>query len=120
MEPVESALCIPNKALTVQSMIFSYFLDGGTPDEIQARAHNRLGEVLSILKGVLRRYPPLNSADILNSAGIVIKKVKEHNYHELEEPPGFFEATDQLALAFSSRYFMLFKLCRQIHTVSLF
>lgn len=81
-----------------------FILAARSPNEVQAQAHQRLGDVLSILKGVLRKYPPLNSTEILGSAGTVIKKIKEHNYFTLEEPFGFFEATDQLALAFSSRF----------------
>ena len=104
----KSALLNPQQDL--DNLEGDFFIsDGWSPDEIQAIAHNRLGEVLSILKGVLRRYPPLNSTEILTSAGIVIKKVKEHNYHELGEPHEFMEATDQLALAFSSRYVMFFR-----------
>ncbi len=59
---------------------------------------------MSILKGVLEKYPDINSNEILTAAGIVIKKVKEHVYSSAGEPFGFLEATDQLALAFSSRY----------------
>ena len=73
-------------------------------DDAQSKAHEQLGEVLSILKGVLGKYPNLNSTEILTCAGIVINKVKTHNYESAEEPSGFYEATDQLALAFSSRY----------------
>lgn len=55
---------------------------------------------------MIQRYPTLNPTEILTSAGNVIKKVKEHDYNRLNEPDGFFGATDQLALAFSNRYGM--------------
>ena len=79
----------------------------GNSEDIQRLAHNKLGEVVSILKGVILRYPTLNPTEILNSAGIIIRKVKEHNYNSFDEPEGFFETTDQLALAFSNRYIIL-------------
>ncbi|EDO48213.1 predicted protein, partial [Nematostella vectensis] len=65
--------------------------------------HERLGEVLSILKGVLNKYTPLHSTDILAAAGTLISKVKSHNYDESSDAPDeFCESIDQLALAFSS------------------
>ncbi|KXJ09234.1 Minor histocompatibility protein HA-1, partial [Exaiptasia diaphana] len=69
----------------------------------EVKAHERLGEVLSILKGVLNQYEPLHSTDILAAAGTLINKVKSHNYDESDQPPEeFCESIDQLALAFSS------------------
>lgn len=73
----------------------------GDPPEI--KAHQRLGEVLSVLKGVLNKYQPLHSTDILASAGTLINKVKSHNYEDTTKAPDeFYESIDQLALAFSS------------------
>ena len=74
------------------------------PQQQKVKAHEHLGEVLSILKGVLNRYPPLHSTDILASAGTLINKVKNHNYDDTGQAPDeFYESIDQLALAFSSR-----------------
>lgn len=74
----------------------------GEPPEV--KAHERLGEVLSVLKGVLNKYQPLHSTDILASAGTLISKVKSHNYEDTSKAPDeFYESIDQLALAFSSR-----------------
>ena len=74
------------------------------PRPPEVKAHERLGEVLSILKGVLNKYPPLHSTDILASAGTLINKVKSHKYDDTGEAPDeFYESIDQLALAFSSR-----------------
>lgn len=73
----------------------------GDPPEV--KAHERLGEVLSVLKGVLNKYQPLHSTDILASAGTLISKVKSHNYEDTSKAPDeFYESIDQLALAFSS------------------
>ncbi|KAL9950291.1 hypothetical protein ACROYT_G042770 [Oculina patagonica] len=73
----------------------------GEPPEV--KAHERLGEVLSVLKGVLNKYQPLHSTDILASAGTLISKVKSHNYEDTSKAPDeFYESIDQLALAFSS------------------
>lgn len=88
----------------VCSKFTAFISDYECQEDIQSLAHNKLGEVVSILKGVIQRYPTLNPTEILTSAGIVIKKVKEHDYSSLDEPNGFFEAIDQLALAFSNRY----------------
>ncbi|XP_022783063.1 rho GTPase-activating protein 45-like isoform X2 [Stylophora pistillata] len=77
--------------------------DNPDSDPPQLLAHERLGEVLSVLKGVLNTYQPLHSTDILASAGTLISKVKSHNYEDTSKPPDeFYESIDQLALAFSS------------------
>ena len=39
-------------------------------------AHERLGEVLSTLKSVLQKYPPLNSTEIFSAAAALIGKIK--------------------------------------------
>ncbi|XP_032221238.2 rho GTPase-activating protein 45 isoform X3 [Nematostella vectensis] len=81
----------------------SEFEDNPEDDPPEVKAHERLGEVLSILKGVLNKYTPLHSTDILAAAGTLISKVKSHNYDESSDAPDeFCESIDQLALAFSS------------------
>ena len=82
-----------------------YFVsDNPDDDPPEVKAHERLGEVLSVLKGVLNKYQPLHSTDILASAGTLISKVKSHNYEDTSKAPDeFYESIDQLALAFSSR-----------------
>jgi len=95
---------VRNFSLALKELRECFLIDEGfgSPEDIRGLAHNRLGEVVSILKGVMQRYPTLNPTEILRSAGTVIRKVKEHDYNSLDEPDGFFEATDQLALAFSN------------------
>ena len=39
-------------------------------------AHERLGEVLRVLKAVIGKHQSLNSVDILSAAGTVIARVK--------------------------------------------
>ncbi|XP_046545544.1 rho GTPase-activating protein 45-like isoform X2 [Haliotis rubra] len=76
-----------------------------TADEAHVLAHERLGEVICILKNVLNRYPALHSTDLFSSAGTLIGKIKGHNYESGRDPDviqGFCDAIDQLALAFSS------------------
>lgn len=81
-----------------------FFPDNPDGDPPEVKAHKRLGEVLSVLKGVLNKYQPLHSTDILASAGTLISKVKSHNYQDTSKAPDeFYESIDQLALAFSSR-----------------
>ncbi|XP_077549411.1 rho GTPase-activating protein 45-like [Haemaphysalis longicornis] len=68
-------------------------------------AHERLGQVLRILRSILEKYPPIQSAELLVAASALIQRVKGHDYG----PGGSaasnacFEAVDHLALAFSSR-----------------
>ena len=84
--------------------IYSFDADNPDGDPPEVKAHERLGEVLSVLKGVLNKYQPLHSTDILASAGTLISKVKSHNYEDTSKAPDeFYESIDQLALAFSSR-----------------
>ncbi|XP_072535365.1 rho GTPase-activating protein 29 isoform X2 [Salminus brasiliensis] len=47
--------------------------------------HERLGELLRVLKSVIGKHPTLNSVDILSAAGTVIAKVKGVNYKEANE-----------------------------------
>ena len=69
--------------------------------------HERLSEVLRILRHMLEKYPALQSNDLVAAAGLLIRKVKEFDYGaedpNLADPKEFFESLDGLALAFSSR-----------------
>ncbi|XP_020617718.1 minor histocompatibility protein HA-1-like, partial [Orbicella faveolata] len=64
--------------------------DNPDDDPPEVKAHERLGEVLSVLKGVLNKYQPLHSTDILASAGTLISKVKSHNYEDTSKAPDEF------------------------------
>ena len=92
------------------------------PDQVDSAetlkvvSHERLSEVLRILRHMLEKYPALQSNDLVAAAGRLIKKVKEFDYDQHDQPPSpqqqqrssadpkeFFESLDGLALAFSSR-----------------
>jgi len=66
-------------------------------------SHERLSDVLKILRHMLEKYPALQSNDLVAAAGLLIKKVKEFDYESDADPKDFFESLDGLALAFSSR-----------------
>lgn len=73
-------------------------------EAIRVAAHERLGDVLRILRTILEKYPPLQSNDLLMAAGQLIQQVKAYNFEDdKSDPTEFFEAIDHLALAFSSR-----------------
>ena len=85
-----------------------------SPDTLKVVSHERLSEVLRILRHMLEKYPALQSNDLVAAAGRLIKKVKEFDYdhHDQQpqqqqrssaDPKEFFESLDGLALAFSSR-----------------
>ncbi|PRD36698.1 UNVERIFIED_CONTAM: arhgap45 [Trichonephila clavipes] len=72
-------------------------------ETMRVAAHERLGEVLRILRSILEKYPPIQSTELLMTAGTLIQQVKGYNYEdEKSDPSNFFDAIDQLALAFSS------------------
>ncbi|XP_067938057.1 rho GTPase-activating protein 45-like isoform X2 [Watersipora subatra] len=72
-------------------------------EALRVTAHERLGEVLCILKSILKKYPAVNSTDLLTSTGVLISKIKGCNYQGTDAAmPELKEAIDQLALSFSS------------------
>ncbi|XP_064604418.1 rho GTPase-activating protein 45-like isoform X2 [Liolophura sinensis] len=73
-------------------------------EEVRVLAHERLGEVLNLLKSVLQTYQALNSTDVFSASGTLIAKIKNYSYEEEveEEKRQLCDAIDQLALAFSS------------------
>ncbi|NXU48849.1 RHG29 protein, partial [Turnix velox] len=54
-------------------------------DGLHQVVHERLGELLRVLKAVINKHQALNSVDILSAAGTVIAKVKAVNYKEVNE-----------------------------------
>ncbi|XP_041360418.1 rho GTPase-activating protein 45-like isoform X2 [Gigantopelta aegis] len=90
-------------ALASLKTVFTANLEVG--DDTRVIAHQRLGEVLCILKNVLQCYPALHSTDLFSAAGALIGKIKNHNYEEAADDnllQSFCDAIDQLALSFSS------------------
>ncbi|XP_077973480.1 rho GTPase-activating protein 45-like isoform X2 [Styela clava] len=71
---------------------------------LRVAAHERLGELLKVLKNIVNKYEELNSTGILNAAENLINHIKNFNYESSEEsvPPEIFSAINNLALAFSS------------------
>ncbi|XP_036622487.1 rho GTPase-activating protein 29-like [Trichosurus vulpecula] len=47
--------------------------------------HERLGELLRILKAIIKKHQILNSADILSAAGVVFAKVKAVDFNNINE-----------------------------------
>ncbi|KFQ31109.1 Rho GTPase-activating protein 29, partial [Merops nubicus] len=54
-------------------------------DGLHQVVHERLGELLRVLKAVINKHQTLNSVDILSAAGTVIAKVKAVNFKEVSE-----------------------------------
>ncbi|GBM02521.1 hypothetical protein AVEN_149764-1, partial [Araneus ventricosus] len=45
-------------------------------ETMRVAAHERLGEVLRILRSMLEKYPPIQSTELLMTAGNLIQEVK--------------------------------------------
>ncbi|NWR55905.1 RHG29 protein, partial [Bucorvus abyssinicus] len=54
-------------------------------DGLHQVLHERLGELLRVLKAVINKHQTLNSVDILSAVGTVIAKVKAVNFKEVNE-----------------------------------
>uniref|UniRef100_A0A8D0G954 Rho GTPase-activating protein 29 n=1 Tax=Sphenodon punctatus TaxID=8508 RepID=A0A8D0G954_SPHPU len=73
--------------------------------------HERLGELLRVLKAVISKHQTLNSVDILSAAGTVIAKVKAVNFKEVNEENKrelfgeIFSSIDTLAFTFGNSCF---------------
>ncbi|XP_069955191.1 rho GTPase-activating protein 45 isoform X4 [Cherax quadricarinatus] len=73
-------------------------------ETLRVAAHERLGEVLRILRSILERYSPIQHNELLAAASHLISHVNGFSYEDEQgDPTAFLEAIDQLALAFSSR-----------------
>ncbi|XP_053326285.1 rho GTPase-activating protein 29 [Spea bombifrons] len=70
--------------------------------------HERLGELLRVLKAVISKHQTLNSVDILGAAGTVIAKVKAVNFKNINEEnrrehfSEIFSSIDTLAFTFGN------------------
>ncbi|KAI5611107.1 rho GTPase-activating protein 29 isoform X2 [Silurus asotus] len=70
--------------------------------------HERLGELLRVLKCVIAKHPTLNSVDILTAAGTLIAKVKGVNFKEVNEDnkrelfSDIYSSIDTLAFTFGN------------------
>ncbi|XP_023933106.1 rho GTPase-activating protein 45-like [Lingula anatina] len=81
----------------------SIFTEDDPVENPRIVAHEHLGKVLCILKTILQQYPALHSTDILTAAGTLISRIKSFKYEDkAADPAQFYDAIDQVALAFSS------------------
>ncbi|NXK91877.1 RHG29 protein, partial [Formicarius rufipectus] len=77
-------------------------------DDLYQVVHERLGELLRVLKAVINKHQTLNSVDILSAAGTVIAKVKAVNFKEVNEEnkrelfSEIFSSIDTLAFTFGN------------------
>ncbi|XP_077981086.1 rho GTPase-activating protein 45-like isoform X2 [Glandiceps talaboti] len=78
--------------------------DGERSETPRVAAHERLRELLCILRNVLNKYPALHSTEIHTAAVILISQIKgfTNEYDRENHHTEFYDAIDQLALAFSS------------------
>ncbi|XP_059839919.1 rho GTPase-activating protein 29-like [Hypanus sabinus] len=79
----------------------------GENKSLRQMAHERLGELLRVLKSVISKHQSLNSVDILSATGTVISKVKGANYNEVDEEKRehfseIFVSIDALAFTFGN------------------
>ncbi|XP_069593774.1 rho GTPase-activating protein 29 isoform X2 [Ranitomeya imitator] len=84
------------------------FVSPENQDSLHHVVHERLGELLRVLKGVISKHQTLNSVDILGAAGTVIAKVKAVNFKNINEENRreqlgeIFSSIDTLAFTFGN------------------
>lgn len=77
-------------------------------DCLHHAVHERLGELLRVLKAIINKHQSLNSVDILSTAGTVIATVKGVNFKEVNEDNKqklfgeIYTAIDTLAFTFGN------------------
>ncbi|MBN3292864.1 RHG29 protein, partial [Polypterus senegalus] len=95
-----------NDKLSIIKAVFSHFSEN--QDCLHQVVHERLGELLRVLRTVISKHQTLNSVDILSAAGTVIAKVKGVNYKEVNEDNKLglygeiFSSIDTLAFTFGN------------------
>ncbi|KAM4722901.1 rho GTPase-activating protein 29 [Rhinophrynus dorsalis] len=84
------------------------FVSPDNQDSLHHVVHERLGELLRVLKAVISKHQTLNSVDILGAAGTVIAKVKAVNFKNINEENRreqfgeIFSSIDTLAFTFGN------------------
>ncbi|MEQ2283532.1 Rho GTPase-activating protein 29 [Ameca splendens] len=84
------------------------FNSKGHQDCLHQAVHERLGELLRVLKAIIKKHQNLNSVDILSKAGTVIATVKGVNFNEVNEENKqklfgeIYTAIDTLAFTFGN------------------
>ncbi|GLD55048.1 rho GTPase-activating protein 29-like isoform X1 [Lates japonicus] len=82
--------------------------DNKHQDCLHQAVHERLGELLRVLKAIISKHQSLNSVDILSTAGTVIATVKGVNFKEVNEDNKqklfgeIYTAIDTLAFTFGN------------------
>lgn len=96
------------EALARLRRVFQDYPDNN-PDLVRKASHERLGEVLRILRQMLEKYKSLQTDELVGAASVLIDQVKHFNPanageedHEIS-PKDFYEALDALASAFTTR-----------------
>lgn len=75
--PRRPASTAPFSEQKSKSVVWSWWLFFAEVGEsLRVTAHERLGEVLCILKTILKKYPAVNSTDLLTSTGVLISRIK--------------------------------------------
>ena len=78
--------------------------DSDSSETVRVACHERLSEVLKILRTMLEKYPLLQTNDLVQSASYLIRQVKDFSHEEEDvDEKEFHHALDTLALAFSNR-----------------
>ena len=88
------------------------FADKLNNTELLVASHEKLGEVLKILRGILQKYHPIQSSELLQNASSLIQNVRNYNYEESDpnvenNSQVIYDSIDQLALSFSSRWVVI-------------
>uniref|UniRef100_A0A6I8RVR1 Rho GTPase-activating protein 29 n=1 Tax=Xenopus tropicalis TaxID=8364 RepID=A0A6I8RVR1_XENTR len=84
------------------------FVSTENQESLHHVVHDRLGELLRVLKTVITKHSILNSVDILGAAGTVIAKVKAVNFKNINEEnkkeqfSEIFSSIDALAFTFGN------------------
>ncbi|KAM5147779.1 rho GTPase-activating protein 29 [Mantella aurantiaca] len=84
------------------------FVSAENQDNLHQVVHERLGELLRVLKSVIGKHHSLNSVDILGATGTMIARVKAFNFKTVNEENrresfgDIFASIDSLAFTFGS------------------
>ncbi|XP_033636415.1 rho GTPase-activating protein 45-like isoform X2 [Asterias rubens] len=89
-----------SESLNRLKLIFNQ--DGERTESLRVLAHDKLRDLLNILRNILDKYSALRSTDVHTAAVLLITQIKSLKDESEEERIKLFEAIDQLALAFSS------------------
>jgi hypothetical protein len=78
--------------------------DPDSVESIKFLCHERLGELLNILRNMLEKYPSLRSPSVINSASYLVVQLKDYaEQDDWADEKEFHDAIDNLAITFSNR-----------------